>query len=67
MSPSPEPGFQSMPSPPKQTSKKGQDPMHDAAYIRRLKMANYGKWFIKPNKFTRKVAMINKELHDEKH
>jgi len=35
------------------------DPLADADYVRRLKMANYGKWFLKPKDFTTKVEMLN--------
>lgn len=35
------------------------DPLTDADYVRRLKMANYGKWFLKPQDFTAKVEMLN--------
>jgi hypothetical protein len=33
--------------------------MKDEGYIRRLKMANYGKWYIAPKEYTTKVDKIN--------
>jgi hypothetical protein len=35
------------------------DPMKDEGYVRRLKMANYGKWYISPDKYATKVNKIN--------
>ena len=40
------------------------DPLNDPNYVRRLKMANYGRWFIKPAEFTNKVHILNKELQE---
>ena len=28
--------------------------MHDEAYVRRIKKANYGKWYLTPSKFEKK-------------
>ena len=38
------------------------DPMKDSGYVRRLKMANYGKWYLQPKEYGNKVNKINKEL-----
>jgi hypothetical protein len=38
------------------------DPMKDTGYIRRLKMANYGKWYLQPADFKTKIKRINQEL-----
>ena len=35
------------------------DPMKDEGYVRRLKMANYGKWYISPREYATKVNKIN--------
>jgi hypothetical protein len=37
--------------------------LKDPNYIRRLKMANYGRWFIKPTEFSAKVESLNRELN----
>ena len=39
-----------------------EDPLNDANYVRRLKMANYGRWYIKPNEFTNKIDLLNDGL-----
>jgi hypothetical protein len=31
-----------------QNDQLGGDPMKDESYVRRLKMANYGKWYLQP-------------------
>ena len=41
---------------------KHEDPLEDEDYVRRLKMANYGRWFLKPETFTNKVQLLNGEL-----
>lgn len=38
------------------------DPMKDESYVRRLKMANYGKWYLQPKTYGDKVNKINKQL-----
>jgi hypothetical protein len=38
-------------SPQQSPSKKADDPLNDPKYIRRLKMANYGRWFIAPQQY----------------
>jgi hypothetical protein len=38
------------------------DPLLDPTYLRRLKMANYGRWFMKPVEYVQKVDFINSEL-----
>ena len=42
-------------SPPLSPTKKADDPLNDPKYIRRLKMANYGRWFIAPQQYQDKV------------
>ena len=32
-------------------TKQEDDPLNDVKYIRRLKMANYGRWFIAPQQY----------------
>ena len=56
-------------SPPKKSNlrlpngeKRSLNPLHDQAYLRRLKMANYGKWYLKPEAYSNKIAQINSEL-----
>ena len=39
--------------------KLNKDPMSDEQYVRRLKMANYGKWYLQPENFKKKVELIN--------
>ena len=39
------------------------DALQDEKYVRRLKMANYGRWFIKPSDYTNKVNKLNQELN----
>lgn len=34
------------------------DPMKDTAYVRRLKKANYGKWYMQPEDYNRKADFI---------
>ena len=34
------------------------DPMNDSAYVRRLKKANYGKWYMDPGDYNRKADFI---------
>lgn len=46
----------------KSPKKAASDPLNDPNYVRRLKMANYGRWFMKPAEFTNKVHILNKEL-----
>jgi hypothetical protein len=36
------------------TNKKD-DPLNDTNYLRRLKMANYGRWFISPTNYKEKI------------
>ena len=31
--------------------------------VRRLKAANYGKWYIKPEDYNRKIVKLNKRLN----
>ena len=38
------------------------DPMQDEKYVRRLKMANYGNWYLMPSDYQKKVKKISKEL-----
>ena len=42
-------------SPQQSPTKKEDDPLKDEKYIRRLKMANYGRWFIAPQQYQEKV------------
>ena len=38
------------------------DALSDDSYVRRLKMANYGRWFLQPNLYESKVRKINREV-----
>jgi hypothetical protein len=35
------------------------DPLEDSLYVRRLKKANYGRWYIKPDEFSKRVDWFN--------
>ena len=37
---------------------KNTDPMNDTAYVRRLKKANYGKWYMDPSEYNKKADFI---------
>jgi len=39
------------------------DLMKDEAYLRRIKKANYGKWYLTPSKFEKKNQRLNKEVN----
>ena len=49
-------------SPQSSPTKQLDDPLKDPKYVRRLKMANYGRWFISPDQYQDKVDWLNKEL-----
>ena len=36
--------------------------MQDKAYLRRIKKANYGKWYLNPGAFEKKNKRLDKEL-----
>ena len=38
------------------------DPMKDTAYVRRLKKANYGKWYMQPEDYNRKADFITQQM-----
>ena len=38
------------------------DPMNDSSYVRRLKKANYGKWYIDPNEYNTKADFITQAM-----
>ena len=38
------------------------DLMKDEAYLRRIKKANYGKWYLTPEKFEKKNKRLDKEV-----
>ena len=52
---------------------KGQDPsgdkkvnklnfLEDETFLRRLKQKNYGKWYLEPEQYSRKINILNTEL-----
>jgi hypothetical protein len=41
---------------------KNVDLMKDEAYLRRIKKANYGKWYLNPSKFEKKNKKLDNEL-----
>jgi hypothetical protein len=45
---------------------KNVDLMTDEAYLRRIKKANYGKWYLTPSKFEKKNQRLNKEVNSHK-
>ena len=36
--------------------------MNDSAYVRRLKKANYGKWYMDPVDYNRKADFITQQM-----
>ena len=38
------------------------NPLNDEAYLRRLKAANYGKWYLTPKEYNRKIDLVDDEL-----
>ena len=38
------------------------DPLEDSLYVRRLKQANYGRWYIKPNEYNKRVEWFNEQM-----
>lgn len=36
---------------------------NDATFVRRLKMANYGSWYLSPEVYEKKVRQLNEELN----
>ena len=34
----------------------------DETYLRRLRQKNYGKWYVKPEDYSRKIDLLNSEL-----
>ena len=45
---------------------KNTNPLADDSYLRRLKAANYGKWYLTPKEYNRKVDLVNEELNKVK-
>ena len=39
--------------------------MTDESYVRRLKKANYGKWYIKPEDYNNRVDFITKQMNKQ--
>ena len=38
------------------------DPLNDEQYVRRLKCANYGRWYIEPEAFSKQVDWFNDQV-----
>ena len=36
--------------------------MEDETFLRRLKQKNYGKWYLNPEEYSRKINLLNSEL-----
>ena len=36
--------------------------MKDETFLRRLKQKNYGKWYLNPEEYSRKINLLNSEL-----
>ena len=45
--------------------KRNNDPMNDESYVRRLKKANYGKWYINPEDYNNRVDFITKQMNKQ--
>ena len=46
--------------------KKNKDPMNDTSYIRRMKKANYGKWYMNPDDYNNKAEFITQQMLKQK-
>ena len=45
--------------------KRSNDPMSDESYVRRLKKANYGKWYIQPEDYNKRVDFITQQMQKQ--
>ena len=49
-------------SPAGSPGKKPANYYEDETYLRRLKQKNYGKWYVNPEDYNRKIGLLNSEL-----
>lgn len=42
------------------------DPLHDNDYVHRLKMANYGRWYMDPLDYQKRIDLFNEQIKDVK-